>query len=202
MQDNLQKNKANVVNLYFGAALIVLVLTTVLLVTMLKSQSTVNFQAKLLLEQTATNEQEINQQTDNLSEVERTFANPSTIQVLPITPDTNQITRMFDDYFASLPGNVINSTLSFTDFRIDEELNLLYTDASLNITSDESNFYNFLRFTETSGLKSQNPINLMEVRSININFAADDDQELNYRVTVRIYFSPGLNSNNTEEETQ
>lgn len=202
MVEALQKKKVNVVNLYFGAALIVLILTTALLISMLKSQSGVNYQAKLLVEQTETYVKEISQQKDDLQEIQRTMAVASTEQALPLERNTNQITRMLDDYFSSLPGNAVNSTLNFTDFRTSEELGLMYTDATLTLTSSESNFYEFLRYAETSGLSSDGSRNLMEVRSINITFNNDDEAQLNYRVTLRIYFSPGLTSVTTEEETQ
>lgn len=203
MADTLNRKQAKAVNLYFGAALVVLILTTALLITLLKSQSGVNYQAKLIVEQTEAYKTEITQQKSNLAETQRTLQVSPTSDVLPADTSTNQITRMLDDYFASLPGNAVNSTLSFTDFRTAEDLNLVYTDATLTLVSSESNFYEFLRYVETSGFSSNSAINLMEVRSISINFSSDEqDDTLNYRVTLRIYFNPGLQAPINEEQTQ
>lgn len=203
MVEILKKKKANLINLYFGAALLILILTTALLITMLNSQSSVNYQAKLLVEKAQTYNQEISQQRDDLSEIQRTMTLSSTQEALPLNKNTNEITRNLDDYFASLAGDAINSTLNFTEFRKDDSLGLFYTDATLTLTSNEANFYEFLRYAETSGLSGSDTRNVMEVRSINITFSGDSEQ-LNYRVTLRIYFSPGLESapESNEEATQ
>lgn len=187
-----KKPKANVTNLYFGASLLILILVTVLLVFMLRGQSTVNLEARVIVGDTEALTLNAQTQERLLEEYQESLELSPTENILPAGENINQITRDFDDYFSSLPGEVVNSVLTFTEFKADEATGLMYTDASLTISSSEANFFDFLRYVETSGLSNGDNRRLMEVRSISITFAdnnAEGDQ-LNYRIILRIYSSP------------
>jgi len=186
-------------NLYFGAALIVLVLTTVLLLVMLRGQSKINSIAQILIDKTATFNLEAKQLTANLQDYKTTSETTDISQVIPDHLNINDITREFDNYFTQVEGYAVNTSLNFTSSDTDEETGLDYVDASLSINSDEANFYNFLQYIETSGISSTSVRRLMEVRAIDINFSEQSKDDWSYKITVRIYYKE-LNNTKAEDE--
>jgi hypothetical protein len=186
-------------NFYFGASLLVLVLTTALLLIMLRQQNKINSLAQTIVDKTETLALSEKQLLANIQDYQTTLELADIDQSIPEEVDINQITRDFDDYFAKRSDGAVNNSLNFSAVSEDETTKLNYVDATFSITSDEDNFYDFLKYIETSGISEGEARRLMEVRSIDISFSAQEQTDLNYRVTVRIYFK--MNSNaNTENE--
>jgi len=188
MAEAKSKNKGLSTNIYFGAAFIILVLTTVSLIFMLNNQKEVNLQASLLLENAEEYKELLNQQRVEIRRISREIDLTSLETVLPESEMINELTRMFDSFFSSLPGVAFNPVLSYTESQMSDEIpGLMYTDATLSITSSEDNFFEFLRYIEKSGISAEENNRLMEIRSINISFT--EGEALSYRVILRIYFS-------------
>jgi len=175
-------------NFYFGASLLVLILTTVLLLLMLNNQNKVNTLAQRLIDKTEGLHLSEKQLQANIQDILTNVELADISKAIPDEVNTNQITREFDDYFSSRDGAAINNSLNFSSVSEDETTKLSYVDATLSISSDEENFYNFLRFVETSGISQSETRRLMEIRSIDISFNSASSDTLSYRLTVRVYF--------------
>lgn len=195
-----QKAITKKANFYFGASLLVLIMTTALLLLMLNNQNKVNTEAESLLYDTESLTQMGDKLQARLNIIESEGGTQNLDSVLPNGLDINEITRSFDKYFSDIGEGALNTSLNFSAASIDELTGLHYVDANLSIKSDEQNFYDFLRFVETSGVSENSTRSLMEIRSINISFSNATEDSFAYNVTVRIYYKDSAKSSNSENE--
>lgn len=114
-------------------------------------------------------------------------------EVFPSDEKYTDLTRLFDSYFKehhTQANKIIATDLQFGTAAASSDNNYDVLPVSMNITSSEKNFYDFLAFIQRSGTLSKK-IRLMEANSIQLNFPDADSgnaNELQYRVDLNAYF--------------
>lgn len=176
-------------NYYYFASLGVIILTTAVLLFLLRGQTLDNAEARLISIKASEISQEISSQKLQIEDLKRNIENLPAVDEVLMDPNITEITRFLDRSFTSLNNSrdpFINSTLNFS--QVQEENGIKYIEASLNIDSSLSNFFRFLEFVETTGFNGEEASPLMEIKSINLNLSRASDVEIiSYRVVMRIY---------------
>lgn len=189
-------------NLYFVASFGVLVVSTIMLLLLLKGQTADNLQAKIFSESSKEVSLQVVEKQREVEDLKADLISlPDSDLVIDPEEDIAEVTRYLDDVFANFPGEFVNTSLAFSDLREGE--GLAYTEVNLNITSTRDNFFNFLEFVENTGFTSDGQARLMEVRSINISLSSSGEEDtLSYRVVMRIYFQTQTAEEDIEAEAQ
>lgn len=114
--------------------------------------------------------------------------------VFPLRENYTELTKVFDEYFVS--RNTSNNPIIATDIQYGtptSEPGAKYDilPISMNISASESNFYDFLRFIQSSGTLSKK-LRLLDLKSIQLNFSEDDSatskKTIQFRAEVNAYF--------------
>lgn len=116
-------------------------------------------------------------------------------EVFPLDENYTKLTKAFDDYFVKNTNNKsVANDIQYGTPVSEPGSKYDVLPITMNIVTSEANFYDFLRFVQSSGTLSKK-LRLIDLKSIQLNFSDDSGSggssgksSIQFRATLNAYF--------------